>query len=1057
MRKVKPPRKRILLYIAAIFFFLLITSVLISGFALKRGIHLHSFSLGPASIKNLSLQWDNKLKLTINSLLIDTTAPSSKTPKTDIIHKYLTASNLLLKLFSEITVDTIRTHSQVIGFQFQTNQERSFITLGSKDFSYHSTISISKERVTIDNAEFSSKKFDSEGTGKLTFNRSNKNFTGSINATIASSVPITLDFSSDKYGLTFNGKETGKIHTITPLVDLFGIRPSIQRWITGYLTGSRYILKSFSGVIPWDNPAKILNTLKAEVEVVDCTYTFAQGLEPIKSPNTTVEFENGVLNIFPENATFYKQSTGKSWLDINFNDHANIILTAYITTEAIANKDILTLLRYYNISLPFTQTRGKTETDLTLKVNFRSQEVTAEGRFVIPDGAIQYKDAQYHITNAEVLLHNSTVSITDLTLGLGKIFESKVKGEIQFSNKTGSLDISLTHFTQSIGDYTLVLNDKAATPTITYHITPDKHWVDASPSSWLYNGKPFNLGSFNAPFIANDLTIILPITTLSAPPSFIADMSGTFSLVRKFVDAHCNLKHYSTLGVSLQTSTLPVSIFFDKQLELQTEAVSAWEVNGTLAQLSPVDISFEKDVVTWQKTAVQFGENFFSKVSGNYNLEKEVGNLLLSELHIQSKYAGELLKAEENIEVDIKKNSDAYFVNLPQFGTSITVDAEKNWEATIEDFTPLAAYSEILQHYLPHGGKLTVSSTKNDLPYYFKANIPTIPPLIKTADDFLEQLDISGTIHKESAEAHINDAIKINYDKTLRVRANSVDFDLTNIISLLKDQPTINKRPKPQESSHLLPIEVDAFDCSFLFGTGRKIISDEINILYDDGITNAKLSHANGNISLAMKDNLFSLEAKDLSDKFARDLLPNMNFRGGNFNFKAKGSLEEYSAFITINNTLISDFTPLNNILALLDTIPALLTFSLPEYNLKGFPITSLTIGLGVKNRIITVESFTVKSPVTALHGVGVVNKELNSIDMEFNLITQAKTNINKIPLVGYILVGDEKKPSITFKVTGDLDDPDVEHSTFHEIANLPLSILQRTFDLPFKWVNSDK
>ena len=75
---------------------------------------------------------------------------------------------------------------------------------------------------------------------------------------------------------------------------------------------------------------------------------------------------------------------------------------------------------------------------------------------------------------------------------------------------------------------------------------------------------------------------------------------------------------------------------------------------------------------------------------------------------------------------------------------------------------------------------------------------------------------------------------------------------------------------------------------------------------------------------------------------------------------------------------------------------------------------------------------------------------------MEFNLITQAKANINKIPLVGYILVGDEKRPSITFKVTGDLDDPEVKHSTFQEIAILPLSILQRTFYLPFRWTDSN-
>ena len=1057
MKKIQSPKRRLLLYITAVIFFLFFTTVLIGSFAIKRGIQFDSFYVGTTSIKGISLQWDEKLKLNIQSVSIDSTAHLNKALSvTDIIEKVLPTSSFLLKIFSEITIDTIHTAGQITTFQFKTVLEKSFITLDSKDLTFHSSISISENSVVIDNAQFSSDKFDSEGTGRLSYNRSTKNFTGLINATIASSVPITLDFSADNNGLTFNGKEAGEILTITPLVDLFGLQQNIQRWITDYLTGSRYILKSFSGVIHWDKPNAILNTLKAQVEVVNCEYTFAQGFEPIKSESTTVEFKNGILNIFPKEATFYNQSTGTSWLDINFNNHLNILLTAYITTEAVANKDITTLLNYYKIPLPFTQTTGKTETDLTLKVNLSSEEVTAEGRFIIPNGNFLYKGVQYRITNAEILLNNSTISIANLTLRSGEIFEGKVRGSVQFSQKTGSLDITLTRFEHNIGEYALVLNGKVAAPTFKYHITAEKHWIDASPSSWLYDGKPLNMGSFSAPFFATDLTITIPTTTLSAPPSLKADISGTFSLVKKTVDAHFNLKHYLANGIALKTPSLPVSIKFDKDLKAKTEIESTWLLNGTQIHLSPLEVSIENDIVTWEKSAIQIGESLSSEISGNYNFEKNLGNLLLSRLQVRSKSAGELLNSEDDIVVNIIKQNSIFLVSLPQLDTSITVDVDKSWKATINDLTPLITYSKTLQQFLPHGGDLTVSSKKNSLPYYFTATIPTTPPLIKLSGSPVEHLDISGAIHQNNATASINDVIQVEYDDILSISAKSIDFDLTNIISLFIKPVKINNKQEQNDPNSKLPIEIETIDSSFLLDNDRKILSDEMKLRYNEGLISVELEHRDGKISLTMQDNVFSIEADNLSDKFARALLPNMKSQGGQFNFEAKGSFDEYSAFITIENTLISDFTPLNNILALLDTIPALLTFSLPEYTYKGFPVTSLTIGLGVKKRVITVESFTLKSPVATLHGVGIIDKNKNSIDMDFNLITQAKSNINKIPLIGYILVGDEQRPSITLKVSGDLDNPEVEHSTFHEIMTLPLSILQRTFYRPFRNGSSD-
>ena len=215
-------------------------------------------------------------------------------------------------------------------------------------------------------AEFealSSEAYQSRAAGSLHIDLSQHTLEGFMTAELTKSLPIRFHFTADKQQFFFEGTENGNISTITPFVDLFGLSNTIQRWITEYLTGSRYELKKFKGDFPWDNPLHLLESFYAEVRVKECHYTFAPGLEAIKTAYTDVTFEKGILGIVPHDSTFYGQDGEDSWLDINFNDFDNILLTAYILTSAVANADIMNLLEYYNVPLPFVQTEGKMKTD----------------------------------------------------------------------------------------------------------------------------------------------------------------------------------------------------------------------------------------------------------------------------------------------------------------------------------------------------------------------------------------------------------------------------------------------------------------------------------------------------------------------------------------------------------------------------------------------------------------------------------------------------------------------------------------------------------------------
>ena len=248
---------------------------------------------------------------------------------------------------------------------------------------------------------------------------------------------------------------------------------------------------------------------------------------------------------------------------------------------------------------------------------------------------------------------------------------------------------------------------------------------------------------------------------------------------------------------------------------------------------------------------------------------------------------------------------------------------------------------------------------------------------------------------------------------------------------------------------------LEAINSSLFFKQGSQAKADKIHLKSIDDTVGILLEHGKGNIVLEVEGEEFSIEGKGLNDTFMNNLIEGAKFQNGQMNMAAKGTFDKFSALFKIDNTVLRGLKSVSSIMAFLDTIPALITFSLPEYNSKGLPISSAVVGMMVAEGLATFESFEVKSPVLSMAGTGWIDITKSLIDMDFNLITGAKTNLNKIPLLGFVMVGKEKKPSITVKVTGDLQDPKVDNSVFREVATKPVSILYRTLSLPLHLVDS--
>ena len=75
---------------------------------------------------------------------------------------------------------------------------------------------------------------------------------------------------------------------------------------------------------------------------------------------------------------------------------------------------------------------------------------------------------------------------------------------------------------------------------------------------------------------------------------------------------------------------------------------------------------------------------------------------------------------------------------------------------------------------------------------------------------------------------------------------------------------------------------------------------------------------------------------------------------------------------------------------------------------------------------------------------------------MDLNLKTGLGSSISKIPFVGQILLGKETL-STTLKLSGTLDDPEINTQVAKDIASAPINIIKRTFMYPFELLEDNE
>ncbi len=191
----------------------------------------------------------------------------------------------------------------------------------------------------------------------------------------------------------------------------------------------------------------------------------------------------------------------------------------------------------------------------------------------------------------------------------------------------------------------------------------------------------------------------------------------------------------------------------------------------------------------------------------------------------------------------------------------------------------------------------------------------------------------------------------------------------------------------------------------------------------------------------------------DLDGKIAEPFIHFADFSGGTIDFTLEGTADNYTGYLEFNNVLMKDYLVMNNVIAFLNSIPALATLSSPGFDEGGYRVKEGLASFEVNGKLLTIRRLRADGSTVNCEAQGWVNFADRTLDVDLELITMKDYSylINKVPLAGYAILGEDGTLSTSLKIKGSLDAPSIKTFLARDITMTPFNVIKRTLEWPFR------
>ncbi len=1038
--------------LVSIFSFIFLV-LFISFIVLQKGIYIDSLSFQNVKIEKLYIKWNEKVSFIANEIHIANKEKSSgsKVAYEKILSSISTALPFLL-WFEDIFIEHISFGDTKYTFEYIDNQQS--LSISSSDFILYSSLFSNDNLLHLRVDIFRDLNKNIQIDGDLIFNaKNNFELSTKLNITIHDDTKLHLFAHGDRHKLSYKIESDENIKNTREIVDLFNVDSDVKYWIYDAIEMSSLSLNTLYGWFEYKNLDKAYLNLYAKAVANDLKYTYDKKVDSVRTTKTDLEFKEGVLYIKPQNAYSYNFFLDKSWLKIDFSKQEEL-LTLYLLFKGQVNKNLLSLLERYEIKLPFIQNSGAVDTNLTLDINLISLDVEAVGDFYAKEAQINYLGLDIDISDAHVFLNNYDVKVKNMVAKYGDIATSHVDLDFDANESSGALAFRFDTIEAKESDFKLLKNEDALFAT--YVISPKQDYITIEESTWSLKGQTLHVNAMQIPFDIKELAATIPLTAIESPNLLSALVSGEIFFNSKKANLNIELSKFSYLDILLDKKVSSLNLLYDTdKFTLSSAKPIQLDVAKKKATLDNFIIDITPETIKAKNISLNFENILSSKIGIKFNVADSSMLVDLRDLDFENNNFGEIFKNSENIRLFVKnRDNNSTIIRCDEFDLDYILNNE-GWRVELNSIDKITKHSNALKKYNLTNGKFVLYKKNDEAKMKFSLNTDYKYKILVVENTPLENYTINGEYEEsKGVSLKINDLVDVKIEDDIRIKTANVGINLDEILNFAADKNSTKEEDEKEKKSRDIYFEADN---SYLYlSENRHIISDAIHIQYINEELNAKLTHKQGKATLKLYDDVLNLYGENFNDEFMGKLFSLSKFKGGSLEFYINGSTKEYSGTLYVRDTTILDYKILNNILAFVNTVPSLVTFSLPGYNQNGIAAKSAYMNFRHKDEIYKINDIYLKSKEIEIVGLGEASIKNNSINMDLSLITGIGSSVSKIPFIGHILLGRENI-STTLKLSGALENPDVNTQVTKDIAAAPFNIIKRTLMYPFEFLDNDE
>jgi len=359
---------------------------------------------------------------------------------------------------------------------------------------------------------------------------------------------------------------------------------------------------------------------------------------------------------------------------------------------------------------------------------------------------------------------------------------------------------------------------------------------------------------------------------------------------------------------------------------------------------------------------------------------------------------------------------------------------------------------------LEEGGNMEIK-TKDFKTYTFKGILKRTSCFLYEKDDQCKtRVPFQGKVTAKGLDFYAFNK-RFYYNKAnSRVKITNLNIDLEEFLKAQKQEIKKEDKKKKEKGKQSKSLIILGKNSNLRYGD-YSLVTDSYDIeVKPNGDIKAIGSSSGDIIKFSKKKDILSMQALRIQDKVLHPLINFKGLQNGRYSLKKSGNPEgTMKGEIIVEGGVMKDFKAYNNTLAFINTIPALASLQNPGYSVKGFTIEE---GIAeyrmIKKDKIIFDSIYIKGISATIAGTGEIDLKKKTINLNLAILSARELGkfVGSLPLVGYILMGEDKSMTFGLQITGTLDNPKVKTSAGGDILSLPLKILKRTLETPKHIIN---